>query len=123
IGDETAEGLPIRHIHPGTLTSHPLAVQPGERSERAHGPAGHVDGEAQLYRRAIIIAGKPARATESCEHGSVAGSRTVWPSRSGRGHRDHHDVRPDLAQLLVAKSEAGHDAGPEILHDQLALAD
>ena len=102
----------------------PAALAADQRGEDGHGAVqAGVRVRVGLLHAQRLLAGIAAERVEPAEGGDRRGVAAQLAQRAllaAAGHREHHEVRPALAQRLVAEAVAVEHAGREVLDRHVA---
>ena len=116
--------LPHRDVDVGALAGEAAPFEGAQREQRGVQPdVGVGVGVAHAERRFACVADEAVEAGDAADGGAVGAEAGVDPVLPGKRLRDHDDVRPQLAQLLVAEAEPGQRPGPPVLDQDVGVRD
>ena len=122
--DHLHHGLLLGVVDVLSLAGAFAVVQGDENRKGAHDAVEGVgEGVLDRKRRSVLVAGEAVEASGAREAEPVGPDVAQRTGEAGGGHREQDDVGLHLAQLRVAQPELVHDAGAEVLRDDVALRD
>ncbi len=122
--EEVDRALRLRELDELALAGALAMVQRGEDG------AGRLVWDRKVGVQGRDAGGWPAGQAHARVHAGVGDHAVavgpvaaVRAARAHDGHRQHHEVRPDLPQILVAEPLAVHAVAGEVVRDHVALGD